>query len=54
MLMATFRRAFVVRLGVGILIALKLRGNEEWLQKAGDIVGERSETPDELAHRSAI
>jgi amino acid transporter len=40
--------------GIGILIGLKLRGNEEWLQKAGEIVGERRETPEELAHRSAI
>jgi amino acid transporter len=41
-------------IGILILVALRLRGNEEWLQKAGDIVGERRETPDELAHRSAI
>ena len=40
--------------GIGILIALRLRGNEEWLQRAGEIVGERRETPEELAHRSAI
>ena len=49
-------RAFatVVLIGVLILVALRLRGNEEWLQKAGEIVGERRETPEELAHRSAI
>jgi amino acid transporter len=41
-------------IGILILVALRLRGNEEWLQKAGDIVGERRETPEELAHRSAI
>jgi amino acid transporter len=41
-------------IGIGILIALKLRGNEEWLAKAGEIVEERRETPEELAHRSAI
>jgi len=41
-------------IGIAILIALRLRGNEEWLQKAGEIVGERRETPEELAHRTAI
>jgi amino acid transporter len=41
-------------IGVAVLIALKLRGNEEWLMKAGDIVEERRETPEELAHRTAI
>jgi amino acid transporter len=41
-------------IGIGVLVWLRLRGNEEWLQKAGEIVGERRETPEELAHRSAI
>ena len=41
-------------IGILILVALKLRGSEEWLQKAGEIVGERRETPEEMAHRSAI
>jgi hypothetical protein len=41
-------------IGIGVLITLRLRGNEEWLHKAGEIVGERRETPEELAHRSAI
>jgi amino acid transporter len=41
-------------IGIGILVALKLRGNEAWLDKAGEIVGERRETPEELAHRSTI
>jgi amino acid transporter len=41
-------------IGILILVALRLRGNEEWLAKAGDIVAERRETPEELAHRSAI
>jgi amino acid transporter len=41
-------------IGIGILIALRLRGNEEWLLKAREIVEERRETPEELAHRPAI
>ena len=41
-------------IGIAILVVLRLRGNEEWLQKAGEIVGERRETPDELAHRTAL
>lgn len=41
-------------IGIGVLVALRLRGNEEWLLKAGDIVAERRETPEELAHRTAI
>ena len=31
-------------LGVGILLILKLRGGEEWLQKAGEIIDNRTET----------
>jgi amino acid transporter len=41
-------------IGIGVLVALRLRGNEEWLAKAGEIVGERRETPEELAQRTAI
>ncbi len=41
-------------IGIAILVVLKLRGNEEWLQKAGEIVGERRETSEELAHRTAL
>jgi amino acid transporter len=41
-------------IGIGVLIVLRLRGNEEWLAKAGEIVEERRETPEELARRSAI
>jgi hypothetical protein len=41
-------------IGVGVLVALRVRGNEGWLKKAGEIVEERRETPEELAHRSAI
>ncbi len=41
-------------IGIAILVALKLRGNEEWLAKAGDVVEERRETPEELAQRTAI
>jgi amino acid transporter len=41
-------------IGVGVLVALRARGNEAWLKKAGEIVEERRETPEELAHRSAI
>ncbi len=41
-------------IGIGILIVLKIRGNEEWLAKAGDIVEERVETADELEHRPHI
>jgi amino acid transporter len=41
-------------IGIAILIVLRLRGNEAWLQKAGEIVGERRETPEELTHRPTI
>jgi amino acid transporter len=36
--------------GVGILVLMKIRGNEDWLDHAADIVGERPETADELEH----
>jgi amino acid transporter len=38
-------------IGIGILIYLKRSGKEEWLAKAGAIVEERPETPEELQHR---
>jgi amino acid transporter len=38
-------------LGVVILGVLKLRGGEDWLQKAGQITSERPETVAEAAHR---
>jgi amino acid transporter len=38
-------------LGVVILGVLKLRGGEDWLQKAGQITSERPETAAEQAHR---
>jgi amino acid transporter len=52
--LAPFIVAAWLLIGILILMALRLRGNEEWLHKAGDIVGERRETPEELAHRTAI
>jgi amino acid transporter len=41
-------------LGIAVLIYLKVKGKEEWLAKAGAIVEERPETPEELAHRSVF
>jgi hypothetical protein len=35
--------------GVGVLFWLHLTGREAWLTRAGDIVSERPETPEELA-----
>jgi len=40
--------------GIGILAALKLRGNEGWLAKASAIVEERPETTEEEKHRPAV
>ena len=37
--------------GVAILLVLKARGGEDWLQKAGQITAERPETVAEAAHR---
>ena len=37
--------------GVAILLVLKVRGGEDWLQKAGQITAERPETVAEEAHR---
>jgi amino acid transporter len=40
--------------GIVILGILKLRGNEDWLAKAGAVIEERAETPEELAHRPLV
>ncbi len=40
--------------GIGILLALKMRGNEEWLAKAGAVIEERPETAEEELHRPPI
>ena len=37
--------------GVAILLVLRARGGEDWLQKAGQITSERPETVSEAAHR---
>jgi amino acid transporter len=34
--------------GVGVLVILRIRGGESWLQKAGDIVDNRTETADDI------
>jgi amino acid transporter len=41
-------------LGIAILVALKVRGNEDWLLKAGDIIEERPDTADQLAEMHKI
>lgn len=41
-------------LGLVVLFYLNRAGKEEWIAKAGDIVEERLETPEELAHRPVI
>jgi amino acid transporter len=41
-------------LGIAILVALRLRGNEDWLLKAGDIIEERPDTADQLAEMHKI
>ena len=40
--------------GIAVMIYLKVKGKEEWLAKAGAIVEERVETPEELEHRPVI
>jgi amino acid transporter len=37
-------------LGVVVLFVMHARGDEDWMQRAGEIVGERRERPDELEH----
>ena len=37
-------------LGVVVLLVMRARGNEDWLDRASEIVSERPETADELAH----
>jgi amino acid transporter len=41
-------------IGIAVMLALGMRGDSSWLQKAGEIVEERRETPEELAHSGAI
>jgi amino acid transporter len=41
-------------IGIGILVVMRYRGNEDWLTKASEIVDERPETEDELHHRPAL
>jgi hypothetical protein len=41
-------------LGIAILVGLKMRGNEDWLLKAGDIIEERPDTADQLAEMHKI
>jgi amino acid transporter len=38
-------------IGVVILVVLKVRGGEDWLEKAGQITSERPESAEEAAHR---
>ena len=40
--------------GVAVLVYLKLVGKDKWLARAGAIVAERPETPEELAHRPVV
>jgi amino acid transporter len=40
--------------GVALLVYLKLTGKDTWLARAGAIVAERPETPEELAHRPVV
>jgi hypothetical protein len=40
--------------GIVVLVVLKMRGNEEWLAKAGAVIEERPETVEELRHRPAV
>jgi amino acid transporter len=35
-------------MGVGVLVILKIRGGETWLEKAGDIIDDRTTTADEV------
>ena len=43
-------------LGVLVLVMMKMRGNETWLARAGDVIGERAETAQEIqtTHRHAL
>ncbi len=49
-------RVVVIWLAVGLLLllAMKLGGKEDWLIKAGQVVQERVETPEEASHRPVI
>jgi amino acid transporter len=41
-------------LGLAILIGFRLRGNDAWLARAGEIISERPETAEELQHRPVL
>ena len=40
--------------GIAVLVVLRVRGKEEWLTRAGEVVSERKETGEELAHRPPV
>ena len=41
-------------IGVAILVVLKLRGNEAWLEKAGEIIDDKTTTADDVELRQEI
>jgi amino acid transporter len=41
-------------IGIGVLFWLKMRGDESWLEKAGAVIHERTETAEELQHRPVV
>jgi amino acid transporter len=41
-------------IGIGVLFWLKMRGDEGWLEKAGAVISERTETAEELQHRPVV
>jgi hypothetical protein len=41
-------------LAIAILVALKMRGNEDWLLKAGAIIEERPDSADQLMEMHKI
>jgi amino acid transporter len=40
--------------GIGVLLYLRARGDESWLEKAGAVIHERTETTEELQHRPVV
>jgi len=40
--------------GIGVLLYLRAKGDESWLEKAGAVVAERPETAEELQHRPLV
>jgi amino acid transporter len=38
--------------GIAVLVAMRMRGSEEWLLRAGQAVHEHTETPDERGHHA--